>query len=499
MTDRSAPVSPVFTVDGELQPRPGPGLRPAGDRGGHRGAAHARGALRRGRRRRHRAPGQDALPRRADPRLRQGASRSASGPRARSDTVFDGTVSGARGGLRRRRAAAGRRVRRGRADAAADDPADAHVHERRPMPTSPGRSPASTGCRPSVAVDGPRYDVVQQVNQSDLAFLRERARRIQAELWCEGRTLHFSTRRPAPRAPSSRWSRATSCSGAGAWPTWPTSAARCVVTGYDASAQGRDRRAGRQRDDRGRGQPAAAPGRRSWRGRWARSTSLRVRDAALTGDRGRAWAKAEMLRRARGFVTVDGDDPRLARTWSSAASLRLRTSASRSRATATTSPGLPHLRPRPGAADPVRGRARHRERGRLMRCRARRRLGARLLRRLSRHRHRAGRPATARPGPGALPRPRAPTATATCAPGRPCARRTPTATRACRSCPEVGSQVVVAFEAGQLAAALHPRRVPGTARRRCRSAAAAANNIRVLESRSQQHARVRRHRRRARR
>ena len=42
-----------------------------------------------------------------------------------------------------------------------------------------------------VKVEGPHYDVLQQVNQSDLAFLRERARRLQADLWCTGKTLHF--------------------------------------------------------------------------------------------------------------------------------------------------------------------------------------------------------------------------------------------------------------------------------------------------------------------
>ena len=50
------------------------------------------------------------------------------------------------------------------------------------------------GLQADVDADGPRYDVVQQANQSDLAFLRERARLIQAELWCTGRTLHFRSR-----------------------------------------------------------------------------------------------------------------------------------------------------------------------------------------------------------------------------------------------------------------------------------------------------------------
>ena len=50
------------------------------------------------------------------------------------------------------------------------------------------------GLDADVDADGATYDVVQQFNQSDLAFLRERARRIQAELWCTGSTLHFRTR-----------------------------------------------------------------------------------------------------------------------------------------------------------------------------------------------------------------------------------------------------------------------------------------------------------------
>jgi uncharacterized protein len=45
------------------------------------------------------------------------------------------------------------------------------------------RIAAGHGLGAQVDADGPTYDVVQQFNQSDLAFLRERARRIQAELW----------------------------------------------------------------------------------------------------------------------------------------------------------------------------------------------------------------------------------------------------------------------------------------------------------------------------
>lgn len=43
-------------------------------------------------------------------------------------------------------------------------------------------------------VDGPTYRVLAQVNQSDLAFLRERAAAIDAELWVDDRTLYVQAR-----------------------------------------------------------------------------------------------------------------------------------------------------------------------------------------------------------------------------------------------------------------------------------------------------------------
>lgn len=46
------------------------------------------------------------------------------------------------------------------------------------------------GLSPSVSVTGPTYRVLAQINQSDLAFLRERARAIDAEVWMEGSTLN---------------------------------------------------------------------------------------------------------------------------------------------------------------------------------------------------------------------------------------------------------------------------------------------------------------------
>jgi phage protein D len=50
------------------------------------------------------------------------------------------------------------------------------------------------GLTPQVDVDGPTYRVLTQVNQSDLAFLRERAAAVDAEIWVDDRTLHAQAR-----------------------------------------------------------------------------------------------------------------------------------------------------------------------------------------------------------------------------------------------------------------------------------------------------------------
>lgn len=50
------------------------------------------------------------------------------------------------------------------------------------------------GLTASVSVQGPSYRVLAQLNQSDLAFMRERARAVDAELWLDGTTLNVKQR-----------------------------------------------------------------------------------------------------------------------------------------------------------------------------------------------------------------------------------------------------------------------------------------------------------------
>ena len=49
------------------------------------------------------------------------------------------------------------------------------------------------GLRPSVDLRGPQHKILAQVNQSDLAFLRERVRAVDGEIWIEGSTMHVQS------------------------------------------------------------------------------------------------------------------------------------------------------------------------------------------------------------------------------------------------------------------------------------------------------------------
>jgi phage protein D len=50
------------------------------------------------------------------------------------------------------------------------------------------------GFTDDVSAEGPTYKMLAQVNQSDLAFMRERARTIDAELWMDGSTIRVKAR-----------------------------------------------------------------------------------------------------------------------------------------------------------------------------------------------------------------------------------------------------------------------------------------------------------------
>ncbi|WP_433157885.1 phage late control D family protein [Kribbella sp. CA-247076] len=160
------------------------------------------------------------------------------------------------------------------------------------------------GLDADVRADGPRYDVVQQLNQSDLAFLRDRARLIQAELWCTGSTLHFRSRstRQATAVTLTRGAQLLSARF-----TADLSAQRTevVVGGYDAT----QRSMISERANKDVVEAEAIPGRSGAAivtSALGNSVTARVREVPLTSEEAAAWARAEMLRRGRAFVTATG-------------------------------------------------------------------------------------------------------------------------------------------------------------------------------------------------
>lgn len=160
------------------------------------------------------------------------------------------------------------------------------------------------GLQSDVSIDGPQYDVVQQLNQSDLAFLRERARLVQAELWCTGQTLHFSSR-PRRTGTSLTLVQGADLLSARLCADLAHQRTEIVITGYDASAKAViDESAGA--DTINAEISGGRTGPQIVQRALGDATSFRVREAALTTDEAQAWARAEMLRRSRRFVTVCG-------------------------------------------------------------------------------------------------------------------------------------------------------------------------------------------------
>ena len=152
--------------------------------------------------------------------------------------------------------------------------------------------------------DGPTYKVVQQWNQSDLAFLRERARLIQAEVWFSDDTLHFATRgnRTATTLPLVLGNDLLEAQIRADLAHQRTS---IRVSGYDASQ--RDSISEEAADDVIQAEVSGGrTGIAVLQQAFGERKSYRVRNDPLVAEEASAWAKAEMLRRARGFVTLSG-------------------------------------------------------------------------------------------------------------------------------------------------------------------------------------------------
>ena len=193
MTELFAATAPVFKVDGTCQGELARDVSFLRDRGGDRRPQDAELRLIAEGPRPNETRRGAALSRRPDVDFGKEIEVSI-GPSGRGAHHLQRHGQRHRGELQRRRRAARDGVRRRQADEAAHDAAheDLREHERRRH-----RAGDRGGARPAGrrrAPTGPTYKVVQQWNQSDLAFLRERARLIQAEVWFDDDTLCFKTR-----------------------------------------------------------------------------------------------------------------------------------------------------------------------------------------------------------------------------------------------------------------------------------------------------------------
>lgn len=163
---------------------------------------------------------------------------------------------------------------------------------------------AEHGMAADVDVDAPAWDVVQQFNQSDLAFLRERARLVQAELWEEDDTLYFK-QRPRRAGPEHTLTLGAELLSLRARADLAHQRTSVRVTGYDARhREAIDEEAG---ESAVRGEsPAGRTGPAVLASAFGERPSHRAREAPLTPGEARSLAGAEMLRRARSFVVADG-------------------------------------------------------------------------------------------------------------------------------------------------------------------------------------------------
>jgi Bacteriophage probable baseplate hub protein len=160
------------------------------------------------------------------------------------------------------------------------------------------------GLSPEVNAEGPTYDVVQQWGQSDLAFLRERAERIQAEVWVDDDTLHFESR--SSRAGTEiTLVQGNQLLDVQLRADLAHQRTKVHVSGYDAAE--RDTIDEAAEGDVVRAEVTGGKtGPDVLQRAFGERVSRRVRDVPLTDGEAREWARAEMLRRARGFVSAVG-------------------------------------------------------------------------------------------------------------------------------------------------------------------------------------------------
>lgn len=160
------------------------------------------------------------------------------------------------------------------------------------------------GLSAATDVSGPTFALVQQWNQSDLAFLRERARRLAADVWIADDKLHMATR-------DQRNGNAVTLIQGGNLMRVHLAAdlahqrSKVVIGGFDdANQQSIDEEA--DSTAVAAEVPGGTHGIEVLERAFAARVSYRVRDIPLNDREATALARAALLGRARRFVTACG-------------------------------------------------------------------------------------------------------------------------------------------------------------------------------------------------
>ncbi len=161
------------------------------------------------------------------------------------------------------------------------------------------------GLGAAVDVEGPTYPEVQQVEEADLSFVRNRALRLNAEIWVDGDDVLHVADRERRDGSELRLVQGNELIGVRARVDLAHQCDRVTFRGWDDNA------VTAIEESANSGVVAAeAPSGRFGpdlvSATFGDTRISRSRRDVLSTDTARTYARAEMLRRARAFVTVDG-------------------------------------------------------------------------------------------------------------------------------------------------------------------------------------------------
>jgi phage protein D len=161
------------------------------------------------------------------------------------------------------------------------------------------------GLTPEIDIEGPTYRTLAQVNQSDLAFLRERARAVDAEVWVEGSKLFAQARARRKAAAPVKLTYGQGLRELSATADLAHQRTRLAVAGWDVAAKEPIEEEADEAAVSGELGGRASGGSVLAQAFGDRAERL-VHTVPLTGEEARAVAEARYRELARRFLTAEG-------------------------------------------------------------------------------------------------------------------------------------------------------------------------------------------------